>query len=177
MPATMIISIIFVSIGAGLILIALPFLFRKKALMKKCSATTTGQVVDYKFKRGERDYITPIVEFYIDDYPYQAYRHYKGVGSVKVNSSLSKETNPEDGFFISKNDFFILRKSGQSFSYRIYAEKVWPLGSTLKVVYNPEKPKQAYVEKVVVISDIVGIVLSCVGALFVVIAGLVFILG
>lgn len=96
---------------------------------------------------------------------------------MKVNISLSKETNPEDGFFISKNDFFILRKSGQSFSYRIYAEKIWPLGSTLKVVYNPENPKQAYVEKVVVISDIVGIVLSSVGALFVVIAGLVFILG
>ena len=50
-------------------------------------------------------------------------------------------------------------------------ERAWPKGSELPVVYNPEKPRQGFVEKVVVISDIVGIVIVSAGAGFKLYAG------
>ena len=50
------------------------------------------------------------------------------------------------------------------------------MGSKVPVVYNPKNPKQGFVEKVVVISDIAGIVLLCVGGGFLALAGLFYIL-
>ena len=88
----------------------------------------------------------------------------------KIITPMSMETNFDDGFYVSDKDFFVVRKRGMHFSYRDHAEKVWPIGSEMKVIYNPNKPKQAYVEKVVVHSDIVGIVFAGVGALFVLMA-------
>lgn len=157
--------------GAGVVFIILSiFFFRRNSYFKKhCTATTTGKVIKYKFggKSGAH-WVSPLVEFYVDGKKYKAYRHYKGVVSVHApkidpGSFIGKG----DSFFISKNDMFHINTSGSIHNYRKMGEETWPIGTELPVVYNPEKPKQAFVEKVVTINNIAGICFLCCGAGFI----------
>lgn len=165
--------------GAGILfaLLAIPFLTHEKRLTKKCSATIMGTVIDYKRSyTSSETAIAPLVEFYIDGVQYTAYRHYKGVVSAKKASSKDTAEQSAFGFYVSENDWFHRRQTGTVASLVAEAREVWPMGSELPVVYNPEKPKQAFVEKVVVKTKVAGIVLLFLGAAMAVIAGLIFVL-
>ena len=67
-----------------------------------------------------------------------------------------------DSFYILDDTFYI-NTVGFYHNYRTLAEEKWPLGTELPVFYNPKNPKQGFVEKVITISKIVGIVLLCTG--------------
>lgn len=164
--------------GAGVLiaLISILFFTYSLRLKKKCSAQTMGTVIDYKYKRtNHATSIAPITEFWVDGQSYTAYRHYKGVVSTKKISGNHENAMDQAGsFYISENDWFHKSQNGVFANYSMLAREKWPMGSELPVVYNRKKPKQAYVEKVVVISNIVGTVLASVGAGIVAIAGIVF---
>lgn len=164
--------------GAGFLiaLISIPFFMNSVRLKKKCCAKTMGTVIDYKYKRGNETSIAPLTEFWIDGKQYIAYRHYKGVVSTKKISLSNNMKEQSCSFYISDNDWFHKRQNGSVANYSMVAKEKWPIGMELPVVYNPKKPKQAYVEKVVVSSNIVGIVLVSVGAALMAIAGVIFIL-
>lgn len=161
--------------GAGLIvcLIAIPFLLREKKLISNCSARTAGRVVKYRSGGDTRaSWISPLVEFYVDGKAYRAYRHYKGVVKpVTSKPMIDPETGKLLPFYVDEKEWFhkqiyntrTLQKEGIE---RKTVEEIWPIGSEMTVVYNPNKPKQAFVEKVVTISNIAGIsLLSCGGGL------------
>ena len=176
MTATAIASIAIGGAGLLLALISIPFFIRKGVLEKKCSGKTTGKVIKYRYG-GNTDLrsIAPVVEFCVDGKMYKAYRHYKGVVSKKVVTpnpdALAGQNN---SFYISEKDVFHISKTGVFHDYSKLAEQTWPLGSALPVVYNPEKPKQAFVEKVVSISNIAGIVLLSVGCGLVIMAAIAY---
>jgi len=154
--------------GVGLLtaLVSVPFFTRARALKKNCTATTTGKVIKYKIGGGDNGRsVAPVVEYFVNGKKYKAYRHYRGVVAVKkITPKISELFGQNDSFYISGNDKFHFNAIGAYHNYRAIGERVWPKGSELPVVYNPEKPKQGFVEKVVVISDIVGIILAGMGA-------------
>lgn len=166
--------------GVGLLtaLISLPFFSRARALKKNCIATTTGKVVKYRIGGGDNARsVAPVAEYYVDGKKYKAYRHYRGVVSVnKITPKVSELFGQNDCFYISKKDKFHINTTGVYHNYKAIGERAWPIGSELPIVYNPEKPKQGFVEKVVVISDIVGIVLISVGGGLMLVAGIMFLL-
>ncbi len=158
--------------GAGLLfaIISIPFFLRKKAVSKNCTEKTKGKVVKYRFAGGDNlSSIAPVVEFDVNGRTFKAYRHYRGV-SFKRKSTL------DDSFYISEKDVFHVSTKGVSINYKKLAGEKWPLGTEMTVVYNPRKPRQAFVEKVVVISDIVGIGLLSCGCGMIAIAGIVYML-
>lgn len=159
--------------GAGVIfcLISIPFLLREQALIRNCIGTTTGKVVKYRRgSGGGTGWVSPLVEFEVDGKKYHAYRHYKGVVRPVVSKPM---IDPATGkylpFYIDEKERFhmlIYRLDVMPYpeSYeRKTVGEIWPIGSEMVVVYNPNKPKQAFVEKVVSLSKIAGICLLCCG--------------
>ena len=167
--------------GVGLLIAFMSLLFFRHTvcLKRKCSAHAMGTVIDYRRSKGSTESsIAPVAEFRVDGDTYTAYRHYKGVVSSRKVSSLSNDSAEEEdyGFYISDSDWFHKYNKGAFAYYSMMAKEKWPIGMEIPVVYNPRKPKQAYVEKVVTVSNIVGIVLLSVGAGVALLAGLIFIL-
>lgn len=166
--------------GVGLLiaLISIPFFVKAINAKKNCVAHATGTVIKYKYGGGSNGRsVAPVVEFEVEGEKYKAYRHYRGVISKSVHNLNPNEIlGQADNIMITDKDKFYANISGIYHNYERLAKITWPLGSSLPVVYNPKKPKQAFVEKVVVLSDIVGIVLLSVGAGFMLLATLIFFL-
>ena len=157
--------------GAGLLtaLISVAFFIHAKTLKEKCTAQTTGTVIEHKFNRTNESGVsfTPIVEFMVNGRIYKAHRHYRGLAVKRITNPAASQ---QDSFFISEKDVFHINTVGKSYNYKAMAEEAWPLGSRLPVLYDPAKPKRAFVEKVVTLSNIVGIVLLSVGGGLIVLA-------
>lgn len=171
---TELLSCIFVCLAGILIsLISIPFFTHNIALRKKCDSETIGKIVDYKIKKlGDgKFYISPIAEFYADGNIYTAYRHYKGIANkIKVYNVKNNEYS-SDSIYVSDNDIFYVNKNGNRHNFRELAYKKWPIDSEMKVFYNPKNPKQAFAEKIVTSSIVVGIVLLCVGLGIMIVSG------
>ncbi len=166
--------------GAGLLLaiISIPFFLHKKAVRKNCTEETKGKVVKYRFRgSGNLSSIAPVVEFYVNGRKFKAYRHYRCVSSKYQSTHNPNEMfGQSDRFYISEKDVFHINTKGVFHNYKKLAEEKWPLGSEMTVVYNPRKPRQAFVEKVVVISGIVGTVFLSCGCGIMAIAGIAYML-
>lgn len=178
MTAMMISCLVIGLVGVFVALLSIPFFTHEKTLRKKCTASATGTVVDYVYRGGDHNIsVAPKVQFEVNGKLYHAYRHYKGVVSVhKKGGALNPIIEPQMDFHISEKDMFCIHTAGVCRNYRRMGELAWPLGTSLPVVYNPNKPKQAFVEKVVSISNIAGIVLLSTGAGLMLLAGIVFLL-
>lgn len=102
--------------GAGflIVLISLPFFFRKMALKKNCTAKTVGTVIKHRISGGDNGRsVAPVVEYQVDGKKYKAYRHYRGVVSVKtIKPKLSELFGQNDDFYISDKDKFYIRTTG-----------------------------------------------------------------
>ena len=159
-------------------IISIPFFLHKKAVSKNCTEKTKGKVVKYRFGGGDNlSSVAPVVEFVVNDKKFKAYRHYRGVSSkLKVTPNLNELFGQGDSFYISEKDVFHINLTGVAQNYKKLAEEAWPLGTEMTVIYNPQKPRQAFVEKVVVISDIIGIVLLSCGCGLMIISGIAYML-
>lgn len=178
MTAIMISCICVGGVGLLIALISIPFFAKAINLKKNCVAHATGTVIKYKYSGGSNGRsVAPVVEFEVDGEKYNAHRHYRGVISTRVrNINPNEMLGQTDSIMITDKDKFRVNLSGIYHNYERLGKSAWPLGSSMPVVYNPKKPKQAFVEKVVVLSDIVGIVLLSVGAGFILLATLMFFL-
>lgn len=160
--------------AAGILtaLLSLPFFCRGRALSKKCSARTTGTVQRYRIGGGNRKAISPVVAYLVDGKPYTAYRHYKGV----VTSHKSGASGAGNRLFVSEWDVLHIHTAGMFCNCGELAAALWPIGSTMPVVYNPRNPKQGFVEKPVSLGGTVGVTLLCTGVGLAVFAGAMFLL-
>lgn len=176
MSALMLSGVIVMAVGAAVMLLSVPFFMRKKNLIKNCTAETTGNVIGYVYRGSSGAHsVAPKVEFVVDGEKYKAFRHYKAVASVhKKTVDPNDFMGADNSFWISENDVFHVKTKGGFANYKALGEATWPIGTTLPVVYNPNKPKQAFVEKVVSVSNIAGIVIMCSGLLFVALGALFF---
>ncbi len=167
-------------VGAGFLvaLISVPFLAHACKIKSRCKAKTTGMVVEYKYKRNQNTMcVAPVVEFFVNGTAYKAYRHYKGVAVSKRSLVKSDEQSGENNkMYISENDFFHIKMVGCHHDYDKLAQEKWPLGSEMQVIYNPEKPEQAFAEKVVLASNTAGKVLAIVGGGLIALAGLFYLI-
>ncbi len=177
MTATTIVCIAIAGAGLLIAIISLPLFMRKEKLVKSCTVITEGTVIKYRYGGGDNAHsVAPVVEYEVDGKKYKAYRHYRGVSKKKsrVDTTLNTFSGGTE-FYVSEKDVFCIVSRGSIINYNIFKEK-YPLGSSLPVLYNPKKPKQGFVEKVVTISDIAGIVLLCVGLGLMVLAGLFYLI-
>lgn len=124
-----------------------------KKKIANCTEVTTGTVVKYRFSGGSGAVsVAPVAEFTVDGKTYKAYRHYMGVvSSLKKSPADNFTFGSEDTFFISDKDWFHVRLKGGYHNYNEFGKRVWPIGSEVTVLYNKAKPKQAYVDKVVIL--------------------------
>lgn len=74
-------------------------------------------------------------------------RRFRGV--VKMRRTLSvKDLNGENqSCYVSENNVIHIR-GGAVLDLRAMGERLYPMGSSIPVWYDPEKPRRAYVEKV-----------------------------
>lgn len=162
--------------GAGLLtaLLSLLFFMRAKMLKERCTARAAGTVIGHRFNRTNESGVSfaPVVEFMVNGRIYKARRHYRGLAVKRITGADAQQ----ESFYISEKDVFHLNIAGNAHNYRMMAEEAWPLGSELPVLYDPQKPKRAFVEKVVTASGTVGIVLLCIGAGLILLAGVFFLI-
>jgi len=148
MNALMIGGIAVAGAGVLFILLSIPFWGRNKRLVNTCTSEADGIVTGYSCKNG--DSVVPVVEFQVDGKKYKAYRHIKFVYSTKtIPKKFSDFIGENDTFYIDEKDNFHGWYHGGIKNLYAMGREKWPEGSTLKVLYNPQKPKQAFVEKVV----------------------------
>lgn len=162
-------------VGVAVAFLSIPFFIREKTLKKNCTASTTGHVIGYVYRGGDNGgSVAPKVEFSVEGQTYRAYRHYKGIISVHKRGAAIKDASELEGdFHITEKDMFYVHTAGAVGNYKRMGERAWPIGTTLPVVYNPAKPRQAFVEKVVSIANIAGIVLLSAGGGLALIGGIV----
>lgn len=124
----------------GLIITISGFLivFLEKRKMKNCIAVTEGKVVKYSFTHQTP---APVVEYDVGGRKYKKKKYFKG--SVTVTSGIF---NTETTAYVDDKDVVHIR-GGALLNLRKVAQELYPMGTYLKVFYNPQKPKQCYVDK------------------------------
>jgi len=129
--------------GVGLlfITIGLIIVIAQKKKTKRCTKITTGYVKRNRY-RG-KGIIFPMVEYQVENKIYTVARKYRGYVS-KINLGIPEGVDKEIGAYISSNDVVHTYHCG----YMNIANKLWPIGTEMKVYYNPNKPKEAFVEKI-----------------------------
>lgn len=156
--------------GAAFILIMLSLIFfaHSRKVFRRYTAQTTGSIVAHRFMghdSGRR--VVPVVEYTVNGYVYSAYRHFKGV----VNSHRTSFRESCCEIFVSERDILHIKCVGMSVNMNEALEKLWPLGSSMTVFYDPDRPDRGYAEKVVTPWSVAGVVLLCVGLGLLALAG------
>lgn len=135
---------------------------------RRCTEKTTGTVVKHKFY-GKGN-MCPVIEYSVNGKEYRARKKFKGIKTVKISGLLPIKS---DAYEDEKG--WLNVKTGSAANYRVLAEKLWPCGSVMTVYYNPEKPKECYVERPVY-GGIVPVIFVATGIGTMVISVLIFFL-
>lgn len=145
--------------GLLFILAGILVLVLEKRKKSRCTAMTMGTVVRYSYVNGTP---SPVAAYRIGGVSYEKKRRFRGVVEVRRNLSPKDWTEENQSCYISENDVLHIR-GGAVLNLRAMAESLYPMGSSIPVWYDPEKPQRAYVEKVPVKGSIVGWVFVWVG--------------
>ena len=114
------------------------YLYLKELNRKKRSTESIkGRVVGYRYYT---DAIAPIVEYVVNDKAFKRSLEYEWVTTVSFPWKGSKATSNPD--LLAKR-LVIYTNSSAPYA----AKDFFPLGSTLTVWYNPDNPKESYVER------------------------------
>lgn len=129
--------------GIGVLLILAGIMMRVFAHKKNqaCNAEVKGSVVAYGFPGEGRMY--PIVTYTVGGNNYRVRKKFCGV-IVKKISGFPIHVQTE-AYEDEKGWLHV--KIGPIANLRQLAEQLWPLGNEMTVYYNPENPRQSYVEK------------------------------
>ncbi|GAA6491060.1 MAG TPA: DUF3592 domain-containing protein [Candidatus Bariatricus faecipullorum] len=133
--------------GMGLVMLVIGILIlvldrRKKAA---CTGQTVGTVVKYSYLNGAP---LPVAAYTVGGVPYQKKRYCRAVITVRRTGKKSR-------VWMDEKDTIHVH-GGTVINLRAWAEQLWPMGSPVTVYFNPEKPKQAYVERIPQKSSFVG---------------------
>lgn len=164
-------TLLFLTVGGiGLVLagtgIVILLLERRKK--KNCEAITEGKIIKYKHNCG---ILSPVVEYRANGLTCKKMRRFRGVITVEKTGLLAAANSVEAMIRIDEKDIVHIRK-GSYFNSREFAEERYPIGSYLKVFYNPKKPKQAYVEKIPEKPSLVGLLYCWIGLGIIAIGGI-----
>ena len=114
------------------------YLYLKELNRKKRSTDSIkGSVVGYRYYT---DAIAPIVEYVVNGKAFRRSLEYEWVTTVSLPWKSSKATSNPD--LLAKR---LVIYTNSSVPYA--AKDFFPLGSTLTVWYNPNNPKESYVER------------------------------
>ena len=114
------------------------YLYLKELNRKKRSTESIkGSVVGYRYYT---DAIVPIVEYVVNEKAFKRSLEYEWVMTVSFPWKNSKATSNPD--LLAKR---LVLYTNSAVSYT--AKDFFPLGSTLTVWYNPDNPKESYVER------------------------------
>ena len=114
------------------------YLYLKELNRKKRSTESIkGSVVGYRYYT---DAIAPIVEYVVNDKAFKRSLEYEWVTTVSLPWKSSKATSNPD--LLAKR---LVLYTNSSVPYA--AKDFFPLESTLTVWYNPDNPKESYVER------------------------------
>ena len=136
-------QILFLAWSIGFIVLSFTiFLFRYlylKELNRKKRSTESikGIVVGYRYYT---DAIAPIVEYVVNEKAFRRSLEYEWVTTVSLPWKSSKATSNPD--LLAKR---LVLYTNSSVPYT--AKEFFPLGSTMTVWYNPDNPKESYVER------------------------------
>ena len=114
------------------------YLYLKELNRKKRSTESIkGRVVGYRYYT---DAIAPIVEYVVNDKSFKRSLEYEWVTTISFPWKSSKAISNPD--LLAKR-LVIYTNSAVPYT----AKDFFPLGSTLTVWYNPDNPKESYVER------------------------------
>ena len=114
------------------------YLYLKELNRKKRSTESIkGSVVGYRYYT---DAIAPIVEYVVNGKAFRRSLEYEWVTTVSLPRKSSKATSNPDLLATR-----LVPYSNSSVQYP--AKDFFPLGSPLTVWYNPDNPKESYVER------------------------------
>lgn len=134
---------LFVVGGLGVLLVVAGI--AAQALAKKandsCIARTEGVVVRHRYAGEGRLY--PVVQYEVDGKIYQTRKKYKGVKLMQV-TGLPVPMQPEA---CEDEKGWLHVRLGPMANMRDLAERLWPIGSSIAVYYNPAKPQRSYVDR------------------------------
>ena len=158
MPEGLLVFLTVGSIGLLLLLAGIFICILESRKKQNCTGETVGTVVRYSFAN---DFPAPIVEYMVEGKMYTKKRRFRGSISI-VRRGLPPSGSRKNGVFVDSKDIVHIHR-GAYLNMRAEAERLYPLGTTLPVWYNPEKPKQAYVEKISTKAPIDAVVFLWVG--------------
>lgn len=118
--------------------ISLVLAVRNFRLPKTATAITQGEVVRY----GMGNYRAPIVRYLVDGKPYYKGLNYSYIVEVSTPFHPIEQSTTQDLLA----DHLIIR-SNSSVSKGLSFQERFPLGSKMKVYYNPKHPNRAFVER------------------------------
>lgn len=115
------------------------YLYRRNQLMRETtSESVVGTVVSYAFNEVR----SPVVEYLVENKRYKKSLKYSYI--TRISSPFySVNTTVKDDLLDTK---LRLRKN-QRVSFTNVLQERWPIHSQMRVHYNPDNPKIAYVER------------------------------
>lgn len=130
--------VILAAVGLLLIIIAVIIKANTKKKNKRCTSVTYGKVIKYLFPGDGR--IIPVVEFETNQKKYVCKKMFNGFIKVR-KPSLS------DPFAWEDEKGFLHITVGPIANVRQAAQDLWPIGTEMKVYFNPIDPRLNYVER------------------------------
>ncbi len=140
--------------------------YRKK--INRCSEKTLGTIVKYSYLSRA---FAPIAKFCVDGESYEIKRKFRGV--IEIKKPLSLHNNK--GAYVSDKDFLHIHRAAIT-DFESMAKTLYPLGSKLTVYYNPQKPKEAFLEKLPSKSSVLTLVFIGTGIYFILLGTLIYFL-
>lgn len=125
------ISIIFISLSVFAYI-------RDHSLKNKSTEHVIGTVVSY----ANREAKPPVVEYIVNQTTYTKAMRYSYISHISTPFSPIKTFTKSDLL-----DTKLKLKNNRFFSVTTLIQDEFPLGSTMNVYYNPNNPKQSYVER------------------------------
>ena len=127
-------------LGLALIAASVIIKLRVSGKTKACSARTSGVVVKHGFSGEGRMF--PVIEFSADGKTYLAKKKFNGYKSIRISGPPVQMK--ADAYEDEKGYLHV--KLGPIADLRKLAEKLWPVGSSMNVYYDPADPKKNYVD-------------------------------
>lgn len=107
---------------------------------RACQATTSviGEVIGHARGRG----LVPVVQYQVDGKDYKMSLEYRAVVTVSTPFKSPKAQSPFDPLA----ERIVINRNSLA-SYSVFMKEWFPIGSHLTVYYNPNRPKESYVER------------------------------
>lgn len=114
----------------------------QKRKARNCSETVQGQVIRHKFPGKGR--MIPVIRYRVNGADYLVKRKFAGI--ITEQKVTANHLYSDCGAYVSDRDYLHVPTSAVTNLWDM-AERLWPIGSSMTVYYNPQKPKQAYAER------------------------------